>query len=301
MSFIMKLSLLVVQIYKDTVGFSPPLPSNLTSSLTTGVPLSLLLSFRPKFSTLWMEFLGLSLCLPSPRCRRSCRCLLMHSCCKSTTWTLMIKISSVSSLKKLWELRKKEKPKPLTVSFHLSQSNSHRGSGYGSALSRIPATDGSVWACLTVIVTSHAVSKFREELFKYRYRYIERVTGNDVLLGIISASIFYNNSQRGATYSRNRRSSKTEVRQIDISSPNSYRAQTLVVLSLYRCCLVFCLLNSFVMSFFFYWLEPAEYKQRNINIFPCWNLVPRGSSKTFHACEAQCVISCSNLTNDICK
>ena len=194
MSFIMKLSLLVVHIYKDTAGFSPPLPSNLTSSLTTGVPLSLLLSFRPKFSTLWTEFLVLSLCLPSPRCRRSCRCLVMHSCCKSTTWTLMIKISSVSSLKKLWELRKKEKPKPLTVSFHLSQSNSHRGSDYGSALSRIPAINGIVCACLAVRVTSHAVSKLREELFKYRYRYryIERVTGNDVLLITISASIIDN-------------------------------------------------------------------------------------------------------------
>ena len=52
MSFIMKLSLLVVHIYKDTVGFSPPLPSNLTSSLTTGVSLSLLLSFGPTFSAL---------------------------------------------------------------------------------------------------------------------------------------------------------------------------------------------------------------------------------------------------------
>ena len=213
--------------------------------------LSLLLSFGPTFSALWTKFLVSPLCLPSPRCRRSCRCLVMHSCCKSTTWTLMIKISSVSSLKKLWELRKKEKPEPLTVSFHLSQSNSHRGSDYGSALSRIPATNGIVCACLAVRVTSHEVSKLREELFKYRYRYIERVTGNDVLLSIISASIFDNVSQRGAIYSRNRRSSKTEVRQIDISSPNSYRAQTLVVLSLYRCCLVFCLLNSFVMPFFF--------------------------------------------------
>ena len=216
MSFIMKLSLLVVHIYKDTVGFSPPLPSNLTSSLTTGVSLSLLLSFGPTFSALWTKFLVSPLCLPSPRCRRSCRCLVMHSCCKSTTWTLMIKISSVSSLKKLWELRKKEKPKPLTVSFHLSQSNSYRGSGYDSALSRIPATNGIVWACLAVRVTSHAVSKLREELFKYRYRYIERVTGNDVLLITISASIIDNVSQREAIYSRNRRSSKIEVRQIDI-------------------------------------------------------------------------------------
>ena len=92
-------------------------------------------------------------------------------------------------------------------------------------------------------MTSHAVSKLREELFKYRYRYIERVTGNDVLLITISASIIDNVSQREAIYSRNRRSSKIEVRQIDISSPNSYRAQT----SLYRCCLVFCLLYSFVV------------------------------------------------------
>ena len=45
----MKLSLLVVHIYKDTAGFSPPLPSNLTSSLTTGVSLSLLLSFGLTF------------------------------------------------------------------------------------------------------------------------------------------------------------------------------------------------------------------------------------------------------------
>ena len=46
-------------------------------------------------------------------------------------------------LKEALRIAEKEKPKPLTVSFHLSQSNSHRGSGYGSALSRIPATDGS--------------------------------------------------------------------------------------------------------------------------------------------------------------
>ena len=150
-------------------------------------------------------------------------------------------------LKEALRIAKKEKPKPLTVSFRLSQSNSHRGSDYGSALSRIPATNGIVWACLAVRVTSHAVSKLREELFKYRYRYIERVTGNDVLLITISASIIDNVSQREAIYSRNRRSSKIEVRQIDISSPNSYRAQTLVVLSLYRCCLVFCLLYSFVV------------------------------------------------------
>ena len=100
-------------------------------------------------------------------------------------------------------------------------------------------------------MTSHAVSKLREELFKYRYRYIDRVTGNDVLLITISASIIDNVSQREAIYSRNRRSSKIEVRQIDISSPNSCGAQTLVVLSLYRCCLFFvCLLYSFVVSFF---------------------------------------------------
>ena len=47
-------------------------------------------------------------------------------------------------LKEALRIAEKEKPKPLTVSFHLSQSNSHKGSGYGSALSRILATDGSV-------------------------------------------------------------------------------------------------------------------------------------------------------------
>ena len=119
-------------------------------------------------------------------------------------------------LKEALRIAKKGKPKPLTVSFHLSQSNSHRGSDYGSALSRIHATNGIVWACLAVRVTSHAVSKLREQLFKYRYRYIERVTGNDVLLITISASIIDNVSQREAIYSRNRRSSKIEVRQIDI-------------------------------------------------------------------------------------
>ena len=50
-------------------------------------------------------------------------------------------------------------------------------------------------------------------------------------------------------YPGNRKSSKREVRQIDISSPNSDRTQTLDVFSLCRCWLVFCLLYSFVVSF----------------------------------------------------
>ena len=47
-------------------------------------------------------------------------------------------------LKEALRIAKKEKPKPLTVSFHLSQFNSYRGSHYGSELSRIPTTDGIV-------------------------------------------------------------------------------------------------------------------------------------------------------------
>ena len=39
-------------------------------------------------------------------------------------------------------------------------------------------------------MTSHAIGKFREELFKYRYRDIEKVTGNYVLLITINASLF---------------------------------------------------------------------------------------------------------------
>ena len=39
-------------------------------------------------------------------------------------------------------------------------------------------------------VTNHAISKFREELIKYRSRYIEKVTGNGVLLIAINACLF---------------------------------------------------------------------------------------------------------------
>ena len=93
----------------------------------------------------------------------------------------MIKISSVSRLKKSFENCEKENSKPLTVSFHLSQSNSHRRSDYCSALSRIAATDAIVLSS-SQSVTYHAISKFREELLKSRYRYIEKVTGNYILL-----------------------------------------------------------------------------------------------------------------------
>ena len=39
-------------------------------------------------------------------------------------------------------------------------------------------------------VTNHAISKFREELIKDRSRYIEKVTGNGVLLIAINACLF---------------------------------------------------------------------------------------------------------------
>ena len=39
-------------------------------------------------------------------------------------------------------------------------------------------------------MTNHAISKFREELIKDRSRYIEKVTGNGVLLIAINACLF---------------------------------------------------------------------------------------------------------------
>ena len=128
-----KLSLLVVHILKDVVQFSPPLPSNLTS-VTTGVFLLPLLSFRPTLSAPWSKFWVTPLWLPSLWCRRSCQCLLMHSCCKSITWTLMIKISSLSRLKKLWEVRKRKNLDLYSfVSFMTVQFT--QGSDYNGALS----------------------------------------------------------------------------------------------------------------------------------------------------------------------
>ena len=47
-------------------------------------------------------------------------------------------------IKKTLRIAKKEKPKPLTVLFHLSESNLHRGSDYYSALTQIPVTVGIV-------------------------------------------------------------------------------------------------------------------------------------------------------------
>ena len=55
-------------------------------------------------------------------------------------------------------------------------------------------------------MTNHAISKFREELINDRSRYIEKVTGNGVLLIAINACLFYNVCRRGAIYSRNRKS-----------------------------------------------------------------------------------------------
>ena len=66
---------------------------------------------------------------------------------------LMLQIDNVNAydqnftsfkLEEALRIAKKEKPKPLTVLFHLPQSNSRRGSDYNSALLRIPATDAIV-------------------------------------------------------------------------------------------------------------------------------------------------------------
>ena len=144
-------------------------------------------------------------------------------------------------------IAKRKNPKPLTVSFHLSQSNLHRRSDYCSALSRIAATDASVLSS-SQSVTYHAISKFREELLKSRYRYIEKVTGNHFLLLKINVSLFYNVCQRGAIYPKNRKSSEIEVKQIVISSPNSNRTQTLVVFFFIVADLFFRLLYIFIRS-----------------------------------------------------
>ena len=75
-------------------------------------------------------------------------------------------------------------------------------------------------------MTSHAISTFREELFKYRYRYIKKFTGNYVLLITINASLFIMFVK--------------EERYIPkIEGPQKLRLgkstfQTLVVFSLYR-------------------------------------------------------------------
>ena len=154
----------------------------------------------------------------------------MHSCCKSITWTVMIKISSVSRLRKLWELRK-------------------RRSDYCSALTQIPVTVGIVWAFLAVSVTSHAIGKFREELFKYRYRYIEKVTGNYVLLITINASLFI------MFVKEERYIPKIAGPQKLRLGKSIFQGETLMALkfclsSLFIVAdLCFCLLYSFVMSF----------------------------------------------------
>ena len=68
--------------------------------------------------------------------------------------------------------------------------------------------------------------------------------------------------RRGAIYPKNRKSSKTEVRQIIIASPNSNRTHTLVVFFFIVAAFFFVY---FIHSqyHFFYWLESAEHKQSN--------------------------------------
>ena len=120
--------------------------------------------------------------------------------------------------------------------------NSRRGSDYDGALLRIPATDAIVWACLAFKTWLMRISKFREEVIKNRSWYIEKVTGNGVLLIAYRCLSFYNVCQRVAMYPGNRKSSKREVRQIDISSPNFDRTQTLDVFNSLR--IIFMLCNS---------------------------------------------------------
>ena len=152
-------------------------------------------------------------------------------------------------VKKTLRIAKKEKPKPLTVLFHLSQSNLHRGSDYYSALTQIPVTVGIVRAFLAVSVTSHAIGKFREELFKYRYRYIEKVTGNNVLLITINASLFI------MFVKEERYIPKIAGPQKLRLGKSIFQGETLMALkfclsSLFIAAdLCFCLLYSFVMSF----------------------------------------------------
>ena len=129
-----KLSLLVVHILKRYCTVLTSFAVPLDFSVTTGVFLLPLLSFRPTLSAPWSKFWVTPLWLPSLWCRRSCQCLLMHSCCKSITWTLMIKISSLSRLKKLWEVRKRKNLDLYSfVSFMTVQFT--QGSDYNGALS----------------------------------------------------------------------------------------------------------------------------------------------------------------------
>ena len=76
-------------------------------------------------------------------------------------------------------------------------------------------------------MTNHTISKFREELINDRSRYIEKVTGNGVLLIAINACLFYNVCRRGAIYFRNRKSSKRRFGE------SIFQAQTLIGLRLW--------------------------------------------------------------------
>ena len=76
-------------------------------------------------------------------------------------------------------------------------------------------------------MNNHAISKFREELIKDRSKYIEKVTGNGVLLIAINACLFYNVCRRGATYFRNRKASKRRF------GKSIFQAQTLIGLRLW--------------------------------------------------------------------
>ena len=78
---------------------------------------------------------------------------MMSSILSMSSNALMLQIDNLNvydqnfisfKIKKALRIAKKEKPKPLTVLFHLSQSNLHRGSDYCSALTQIPVTFGIV-------------------------------------------------------------------------------------------------------------------------------------------------------------
>ena len=66
------------------------------------------------------------------------------------------------------------------------------------------------------------------------------VTGNDVLLITVNASLFYNVCQRGAIYPKNRKFSEIESRQTVISSSNFNRTQTLAAFFFIVADLLFC-------------------------------------------------------------
>lgn len=147
-------------------------------------------------------------------------------------------------VKKALRIEKMEKPKSLKFRF-INQSWIHPG----ALITVCIVTDLCHWRrCLSLYgshsVTNHAKSKFWEELIKCTYRYIEKVTGNDVLLITINAS-FFCVCDRGATNPKYRESSKIDK--------STFQTQTLIGLKLWLSSLsivadlFFCLLYSFAI------------------------------------------------------